>query len=390
MVVEAWLVFVVAFLACALTLGPLMLAPELRAHARSRPTAPPPAQPPDRPLGEGPARPLGGLDDDDDADAADSETLRQSRMRVLKFLERSLGALCDRGARLDGFTRFGCNLYLAGGCEIVAHSAGLSHKQTASVLAAGVRALGANAETAARFSDKYDEYLLEPKYIRMFKAGRDAMERFLGDGAEAAAAAFAKALERWTKTTADDDHADGPTTVVFTDIVGSTRMNQTLGDAAAQLVVRAHNDIVRAALDQYEGTEVKHTGDGIMAAFKNTANAVETCIEIQRDCAAHNAADPDHPLAISIGVNAGEPIAEDGDLFGATVQLAARICDRARGGQVLASSVVRELCAGKLIRFKRGSDYEMKGIEDLVSTFEVVLEPPEVLAEMPAAVAALG
>ena len=383
---EAWLVFVVAFLASALTMGSVVLAPELRALAQPR--HPPP---PSRSRGERPTLLAGGYDADDaeDADAADPATLHQSRMRMLKFLERSLLDLIADG-RLDSFTRFGCNLYLAGGCEIVAHSAGLSHKQMEVILAGGVRVLGTNGDTAARFSAKYDEYLLEPKYVRMFKAGRDAMERFLAAEADDAAAALAKALERWNKRAGDDDEPHGPTTVMFTDIVGSTRMNQTLGDATAQLVVRAHNEIVRAALDRYEGTEVKHPGDGIMAAFKNTANAVEACIDMQRACAAHNAADPVHPLEFCIGLNAGEPIAEDGDLFGATVQLAARICDKAQGGQILVSGVVRELCSGKLIRFRKGSEYEMKGIEDLVLTFEVLVDAPETPAAAVAEAASVG
>ena len=360
MVGQAWLVFVVAFLACALTLGPFVLAPELRAQARSRH---PPPLPPSGSRSERPRSLAGGYDadDTDDADDADPATLHQSRMQVLKFLERSLCNLDGKG-RADSFTRFGCNLYLAGGCEIVAHGGRLTHKQMEDILASGVRALGTSGDTARRFSGKYDEYLLEPKYIWMFKAGRDAMNRFLAPEADDAAGALAKALEQWYRRDGDDDdEPGGPTTVVFTDIVGSTRMNQTLGDATAQLVVHAHNGIVRASLDRYEGTEVKHTGDGIMAAFRNTANAVEACIDMQRDCTAHNAADPVHPLEMRIGLNAGEPIAEDGDLFGATVQLAARICDKALAGQILVSGVVRELCAGKLIRFKKGSESLLSG-----------------------------
>ena len=195
------------------------------------------------------------------------------------------------------------------------------------------------------------------------------MQRFFQGGGDATEL-LTKAVERWKEAgTDEEDQNTGPTTVMF--IVGSTRMNQTLGDEVAQVVVRKHNEIVRGALDKHEGLEIKHTGDGIMASFKNTVNAVESCIEMQRNVAAHNAADAAHPLHICIGLNAGEPIAEDGDLFGATVQLAARICDKASGCQILTAGVVRELCAGKLLTFKKGSEYEMKGVEGLVPTFEV-------------------
>ena len=94
---------------------------------------------------------------------------------------------------------------------------------------------------------------------------------------------------------------------MFTDIVGSTRMTQTQGDAGAQELVRKHNEIVRGALQAHEGLEIKHTGDGIMASFKNTAKAIDGAVEMQRGFAAHNAENPDHELNIRIGVNAGQP-----------------------------------------------------------------------------------
>ena len=168
-----------------------------------------------------------------------------------------------------------------------------------------------------------------------------------------------------------EEEEKGPTTVMFTDIVGSTRMTQTQGDAGAQELVRKHNEIVRGALQAHEGLEIKHTGDGIMASFKNTAKAIDGAVEMQRGFAAHNAENPDHELNIRIGVNAGQPIHEDGDLFGTTVQLAARICDKADSGQILASNVVREICAGGTIRFEQAGEFAMKGIEEPVPTFQV-------------------
>ena len=386
----AFLVFIVAFVVCAGTLGALFITgEELRIlgrpgeqRARVQPKS---ATQPDAAQGE--AAPKGedwvgepsdadaeGDEDEEDEEAADPEAVRDSRVQVMKFLEGSLEDISENGHRLDGFTKFGCHLFLAGACEIAAQKGGLNHKQMFDILEGGVEILGTKKEMAEQFSEKYEEYLLEPKYTRMFKSGRDAMQRFF-QGAGDANTLLTKAVERWKQTgTDDDDKHTGPMTVMFTDIVGSTRMNQTRGDEVAQIVVRAHNDIVRGALERYDGLEIKHTGDGIMASFKNTVNAVESCIDMQRNCAAHNASDPEHALEICMGLNAGEPIAEDGDLFGATVQLAARICDKASGGQILTAGVVRELCAGKLVTFEKGSEYEMKGIEGLVPTYLVPWE----------------
>ena len=383
MVGGTFLVFIISFLVCAGTLGALFITgAELRIlgrpgeeRPRSQPTmAPKPGR--TEAAAEDGVEAAGDedaedTDDDDDEEGADDEAVRDSRVQVMKFLEGSLEGISENGHKLDGFTRFGCHLFLAGACEIAAQKSGLNHKQMFDILEGGVEILGTKKETAEQFSEKYEEYLLEPKYTRMFKSGRDAMQRFF-QGAGDADTLLTKAVERWKQAGAEEeDQNTGPTTVMFTDIVGSTRMNQTLGDEVAQVVVRKHNEIVRGALDRFEGLEIKHTGDGIMASFKNTVNAVESCIEMQRNTAAHNIEDPSHPLQICIGLNAGEPFAEDGDLFGATVQLAARICDKATGGQILTAGVVRELCAGKLLTFKKGSEYEMKGVEGLVPTFEV-------------------
>ena len=96
---------------------------------------------------------------------------------------------------------------------------------------------------------------------------------------------------------------------------------------------------MRSALEANGGREVKHTGDGIMASFPSAVSAVEASLAIQREMAGGE-------VRVRIGLNAGEPIAEDDDLFGTAVQLAARITDRAEPGQVLVSRVVADLCAG--------------------------------------------
>ncbi|MEQ8193402.1 MAG: LuxR C-terminal-related transcriptional regulator, partial [Rhodospirillales bacterium] len=117
----------------------------------------------------------------------------------------------------------------------------------------------------------------------------------------------------------------GPVTILFTDIAGSTAMTQTLGDDGAQEILHVHNQIVRDSLAYYGGKEIKHTGDGIMACFSTTSNGIEAANMMQRQVDIHNRKNPDLPLQIKIGLDAGEPIAEDNDLYGTTVQLAARI-----------------------------------------------------------------
>jgi class 3 adenylate cyclase len=158
-----------------------------------------------------------------------------------------------------------------------------------------------------------------------------------------------------------------PMTIIFTDLVSSTALTQRLGDVAAQELLHAHNAIVRESLAQHGGTEIKHTGDGIMASFPSASGALSCAVAIQHRVAAHN----DPGLRVHIGLNAGEPIAEDADLFGAAVQLARRICDQAVAGEILVSDVVRQLTAGKAFAFHDRGEFVAKGFEEPVRVYEV-------------------
>ena len=162
----------------------------------------------------------------------------------------------------------------------------------------------------------------------------------------------------------------GLVTILFTDMEGSTTLTQRLGDAGAQEVLRTHNAVLRDALKAHDGHETKHTGDGIMASFGSASHALQCAVAIQRAFAAHNEG-ADEPIRVRIGLNAGEPVAEEEDLFGTAVQLAARICAHAEPGQILASNVVRELAAGKKFLFSDRGDVALRGFDDPVRLYEV-------------------
>jgi class 3 adenylate cyclase len=225
----------------------------------------------------------------------------------------------------------------------------------------------------------------------------EAIDEFLGEGEEAAP-------ERQQATPA------GLQTILFTDIEGSTAMTQRLGDARAREVLRDHERIVRECLREHGGAEVKTMGDGFMASFGSATKALECAIAIQRAFEARNASLPAHPEALEgraepqpsahastgsaradggvgassaaeairvrIGLNAGEPIAEDdpdgrGDLFGTAVIRAARIAALAQGGEILVANVVRELAEGKGFMFGDRGEVALRGFDDPVRVFEV-------------------
>jgi class 3 adenylate cyclase len=193
------------------------------------------------------------------------------------------------------------------------------------------------------------------------------------------------ALERFllpdTKSTATPSGmASGLVTILFTDMQDSTAITRRLGDAKAQELLRAHNTVIREALAAHGGSETKHTGDGIMASFGSAARALECAVAIQRAFADQESApggqgispeNSEDGIRVRIGLNAGEPVAEEGDLFGATVQLAARVCAKAEAGQIVVSNVVRELAMGKGFLFADLGDFIPKGFEDPVRLYEV-------------------
>src|SRR5262245_37831129 len=155
--------------------------------------------------------------------------------------------------------------------------------------------------------------------------------------------------------------ADALRVLMFTDMVGSTALLQELGDRRAQQLLRAHNRMIRDLLARSGGTEIKHTGDGMLASFPAAAPAIECALAIQAAFAAGDHQPAARPIRVRIGINAGQPLAEEGDLFGSAVNLAARICGRAAAGEVLVSDVVRQLATGAGVRFARGRSVSLKG-----------------------------
>ena len=160
---------------------------------------------------------------------------------------------------------------------------------------------------------------------------------------------------------ATNEKDPGIRTVLFTDIADSTTLTQALGDEAALAMLGVHDTIVRDALSASGGREVKHTGDGIMASFISAAGAVRCAIEIQRQLDKHSQENPDRPLKVRVGAAAGEPVEQHNDLFGSTVQLAARLCAHAQPEQILVSNAIPDLCIGKGLLFEDVGEVRLKG-----------------------------
>jgi class 3 adenylate cyclase len=161
-------------------------------------------------------------------------------------------------------------------------------------------------------------------------------------------------------------------TILFTDLEGSTALAERLEAAEFVSLLTEHDVIIRRALVAFRGREIKHTGDGVMASFDDAANALDAALAIQAGFRARNDERRAQTLCVRIGLAAGEPVDHNDDLFGATVNLASRLCSAADPGTVLVSDVVRELGSESGFAFAEVDRRVLKGFASPISAFRVI------------------
>jgi class 3 adenylate cyclase len=172
-------------------------------------------------------------------------------------------------------------------------------------------------------------------------------------------------------------------TFVFTDLVGSTELTARLGDDAVDQLRRVHYDLLRDAVASFSGEEVKSLGDGIMAVFSSATDAVGSAVVMQQATHRHNQRSPDH-LGLRVGVNTGEAVISEGDYHGLAVNITARLCALAEGGQILVSRLTSDLASAPARRRDLG-DLTLRGLPAPVPTHEIEWDPIDVTLPLPGA-----
>jgi serine/threonine-protein kinase len=172
------------------------------------------------------------------------------------------------------------------------------------------------------------------------------------------------------------------TTILFTDLVGSTSVFDRHGDDAADALRREHFAALRTAVAAHEGREVKSVGDGLMVAFGSAVAAVRCAIAMQEGT---------RGPVLRVGIDAGEPVPDGDDLYGRPVIVASRLCNAAQGGEILVSEIVRQIAAPRVgDRLEPVGRLELKGISEEVTAARVrwrEADAPLVPADEPPAVA---
>ena len=166
---------------------------------------------------------------------------------------------------------------------------------------------------------------------------------------------------------------DGTVAFLFSDIEGSTELNERLGDRGWIKVLTVHDRLVRKAVERYRGHVVKTQGDGFMVAFGSAADAVATAVAVQRAVPDGHRRLRQAAVRVRIGVHVGPAVSRDGDYFGRNVAKAARVAARAGGGQVLVSEEVRDamLAEDDGAEFTSAGTFELKGLAGEHTLFAV-------------------
>jgi pilus assembly protein CpaF len=179
--------------------------------------------------------------------------------------------------------------------------------------------------------------------------------------------------------------SEGTVTIMFTDVEGSTQMLSSRGFTLSHEIMKAYESIIEEKITEHAGRRIKGLGDGVMVSFGSTRHAVECGIAIQHEIAEYSKQNPERKLKIRIGINTGEVVEEAGDIFGAAVNVAARVAGKAKGGEILVSEIVRDL-VGPVSEMKFGyrGRYKLKGFPDRFRLHDVTaIAAPSQTAALP-------
>ena len=158
---------------------------------------------------------------------------------------------------------------------------------------------------------------------------------------------------------------EGTVTIMFTDVEDSTRMLSQRGFTESHEIMKAYESIIDEKVAEHAGRRIKGLGDGFMISFGSVRHGVECALDIQRAIGEYSKQNPERKIRIRIGLNTGEVVEEGGDIFGAAVNVAARVAGKARGGEVLVSEVVRQLVGPMAeMQFTVRGRFKLKGFPD--------------------------
>ncbi|HYR50249.1 MAG TPA: ATPase, T2SS/T4P/T4SS family [Candidatus Eisenbacteria bacterium] len=197
-----------------------------------------------------------------------------------------------------------------------------------------------------------------------FKASQDLL-RAVAEGLGMAVNASSQLTSETIIGSLAIGQTEGTVTIMFTDVEGSTRLLSTRGFTESHEIMKAYETIIEEKVAEHAGRRIKGLGDGLMISFGSVRHGVECALEVQRAIGEYSKQNPERKIRVRIGLNTGEVVEEAGDIFGAAVNVAARVAGKARGGEILVSDVVRQLVGPMAeMKFELRGRYRLKGFPD--------------------------
>lgn len=274
--------------------------------------------------------------------------------------------------KMRGDCHFGLILFTIGALYSIAGKDNKTPAAYYKVLSSAFKNVNLDEESVLRCTSNIEEFRLNPRYAAMFEKGYTNTQGRLDNPENPLG--VTQALKTWEASESEENGEQATSAVLFTDIVSFTQQTVEKGEEWMKDTVHAHNQIVRDILAQYKGKEVKHTGDGIMAAFPSTVQALNAAVRMQKGFKYFSEAKPSSSFAVRIGIASGNPVQMDGDLFGTPVNMAARVMPFGDDLEITVSQSVYDTCEPDETchhKFIEQPDVELKGFKGTHSVYKV-------------------
>lgn len=300
--------------------------------------------------------------------------LEKESAQLIAFADNAMSALAATRPQLQSFERVGLNLYLAGAAAAVAERAGFADSIALNLLTKALVHTGTHPAVADAFGQRLGASSQRPRFRKLMEGGHAAMMATMDGGSNSPLPPLPDLITQWADPTVRGAEVK-KVTFLLTDIVGSTALTSKMGNSAAQRVVRAHNSAARAAIKNFRGTEVKHTGDGMLITFPDGAAAGRAAMEIQQEGTSYARDNPDAPLVMRLGIHTGEASVEEGEYYGPALSILNGICAAAGDDQIFCTEEVKSKCVGPVFRFQDMGMRTLKGSQLQCRAFKLEWTP---------------
>jgi adenylate cyclase len=265
------------------------------------------------------------------------------------------------------------NLYVAGAVQGMAERNVLDAEATLALLYLVLPKSGLPETEVDSVLAEIQAEAERPRFRRVIENGAAALNARIENPNATLSPTLAEVFAGWTEQAGQAGAQ--LTTLLLTDIVGSTALTSQIGNAGAQRVVRAHNTIVRAAAKAFKGREVKHTGDGMLLVFPNAAAGGRAAMDIQREATAYAQDNPAAPLALRVGLHIGEAVEEDGEYYGAAMSVVNGLAGVGETGYIACSGAIKQRIADSTFQFQDLGPQALKGSATPVEVHRLLWEP---------------